>query len=287
MLLSSALLQSVPAIREENYPLIGFIIFITPAIILSLVCLYYYFHYRDIQLRKLRAYARPFPEKYREILTHYFLYYRQLPLERKHAFEKRVQKILLNKTFVPVQMSAVTDEMRVLIAAALAQLTFGLPEIYFRHFHTIRIHPTRFASGYTGRDHLGEVNPRGTISLSWEHFVKGYINTSDGYNLALHELAHALRIENVIENGEHDFLDRMALRVVNRISAKKLQKIRENTDSGFLRRYAGTDPAEFFAVSIESFFERPREMKEQLPELYEALVKLLGQDPLLLLKQGV
>jgi Mlc titration factor MtfA (ptsG expression regulator) len=46
-----------------------------------------------------------------------------------------------------------------------------------------------------------------------------------------------------------------------------------------LRRYGATNPVEFFAVATESFFEKPRQMKEKTPELYAELCRFYGSDP--------
>ena len=37
---------------------------------------------------------------------------------------------------------------------------------------------------------------------------------------------------------------------------------------------------EFWAVSVEAFFENPKGLKENMPDLYEALCRVLNQDPL-------
>ena len=39
---------------------------------------------------------------------------------------------------------------------------------------------------------------------------------------------------------------------------------------------------EFFAVSVESFFERPVAFKKNMPELYACMCNLLNQDTFLL-----
>ena len=46
-----------------------------------------------------------------------------------------------------------------------------------------------------------------------------------------------------------------------------------------LRQYAGTNPAEFFACSVEAFFEKPIEMKKKAPELYNQLAEFFNQKP--------
>jgi Mlc titration factor MtfA (ptsG expression regulator) len=37
---------------------------------------------------------------------------------------------------------------------------------------------------------------------------------------------------------------------------------------------------EFWAVSVETFFENPVCLKQDLPDLYQAMISLLRQDPL-------
>ena len=46
-----------------------------------------------------------------------------------------------------------------------------------------------------------------------------------------------------------------------------------------LDSYGGTNPAEFFAVATESFFEKPHQMRKRHPELYEELRDFYKQDP--------
>jgi Mlc titration factor MtfA (ptsG expression regulator) len=48
----------------------------------------------------------------------------------------------------------------------------------------------------------------------------------------------------------------------------------------FFREYACTNTHEFFAVAVEIFFERPEGFKNEFPDLYNVLVRLLNQDPL-------
>jgi hypothetical protein len=47
-----------------------------------------------------------------------------------------------------------------------------------------------------------------------------------------------------------------------------------------LGEYAAVNYHEFWAVSVETFFENPVRLKHELPELYQAMVVLLRQDPL-------
>jgi Mlc titration factor MtfA (ptsG expression regulator) len=47
-----------------------------------------------------------------------------------------------------------------------------------------------------------------------------------------------------------------------------------------LGEYAAVNYHEFWAVSVETFFENPVCMRLDLPDLYQAMVDLLRQDPL-------
>jgi hypothetical protein len=51
-------------------------------------------------------------------------------------------------------------------------------------------------------------------------------------------------------------------------------------ESTLLGAYAATSYQEFWAVCIETFFERSSAFRKQQPELYHSLCYLLNQDPL-------
>ncbi len=224
----------------------------------------------------------PLNPAYRKILQKNCTYYRQLPSARKSAFERKVQRFIMLKRFVPRQLTHVTVEMKVLISAAAVQLTFGLPNVYLRHFRTILVYPDTYYSTISRKYHKGEVNPAwGIIVLSWRNFVEGLANPNDSINLGLHEMAHALRLENMIRNAEHGFLNEKLMSRWEILSLRELSKIRKG-ENHFFRDYAGADEEEFFAIAVENFFERPVEFQEQMPDLYRVLCQILNQDPLLL-----
>ena len=118
------------------------------------------------------------------------------------------------------------------------------------------------------------------IALSWKDFVEGYLR-KDGRNLGLHEMAHALRLENRILNQEHSFLKAHDLKEWELHAQRTMKEIQEGNES-FFRDYGGVNNEEFFAVAVENFFERPIEFKEKHPLTYQTLCRLLRQDPVLL-----
>lgn len=220
-------------------------------------------------------------KKWVEILTNEFSFYNKLPDKSKKVFLKKLSYFYHGKNFIPKSGIVLDERKKVLICAAAAQLTFGLPLLKLPHFKDILIYPSFYYNKRTKQNHVGEVNTQGIIVFSWEHIQKGLDNQEDGYNVALHELAHALRFEDFYPNEERHFLKQTDVDKLQRIydEVKGLAKTQLPT---FLNKYAFTNLEEFFAVSVESFFERPIAFKKNMPELYACMCNLLNQDTFLL-----
>ncbi|MFD3000718.1 zinc-dependent peptidase [Pontibacter toksunensis] len=242
--------------------------------ILMVLLVYCLMQLAQYGMRQLRL--RPFVKALRRQPP---TYYASLPPHLQRKFEKRVANFLLRKTFIARGNNfEVTLAMQVHVAAAAVQLTFGLEPVYLSHFSKVLLYPDRYYSTISKRYHCGEVNTHGYIVLSWKDFEAGYRQHTDGFNLGLHEMAHALHLENIIQNNEHNFLDQQHLLQWNRLATQEMQ-LRQKSADGFLRLQACHDEHEFFAVSVESFFERPHEFSNHHPKLYQALTALLQQDP--------
>jgi Mlc titration factor MtfA (ptsG expression regulator) len=244
-------------------------------VVVGFLILYYYWRYRHKLLTRPLDLA-----EVRDILKQYFAYYNILPASDKVHFEQRVVHFIQEKRFIPRGFRKVTLEMKVLIAASAVQLTFGLPEVILQHFNKILIYPRQYFSVITKSYHKGEVNPGvGAIVLSWESFLEGYAKPHDSFNLGLHEMAHALKLENLIDNEEFGFFPEKIMEQWRQQAALVIQNVQDGQNL-FFRPYATTNEDEFFAVAVENFFERPKVFYEQFPMLYTTLVLLLNQDPL-------
>ncbi len=220
----------------------------------------------------------PLSKAHRATLEQWSTYYRTLDRAQRKEFERRVKELLYEKDWLGKGFP-VSWEMRVRIAGAMAQVTLGHDRVLLRHFTRIHVFPGAYVNKRTGRRHLGEVNPaKRAIVLSWAHFQEGYAHPADGRNLGLHETAHALWLENSIKNGEDDFLQADQLLRWQELAREEIARI-NNGEDRFFRDYAATNQAEFFAVAVEYFFERPLEFRATLPELYACLKGLMKQDP--------
>ncbi len=202
-----------------------------------------------------------------------------------HCLDQQQQDKLLFRTYlfhrskkfhyVDVEASM---EMPVLISAVAAQLTLGLEKFRFDYFRNIYVLEHDYHYGYYSLPFMGHVDGSG-IYLSWDNFVKGLVNTPDSSNVGLHEMAHALAYVNFVTKTEEDKCFIREFRnfsTVARPIFQDMQKGRKN----LLGDYACTNYHEFWAVSVEMFFENPLRFKHELPTLYRAMATVLNQDPI-------
>lgn len=211
-------------------------------------------------------------------LEKHFKYYQMLSNRDKNTFARRVQKFIKMKTFETREDLYLTIEMETLVAASAIQITFGFPSVYLEHFDRIILYPDVYHSTITDKHHKGEVNSRGVIVLSWNNLAMGYANESDGRNLGLHEMAHALKLsDSQVSLGSGFFDDKPFYQFIH--YGREEMHLIANGKPSFFRSYAATNDHEFFAVATENFFERPHEFSSAHPQLFETMVELLNQDP--------
>ncbi|WP_421753394.1 zinc-dependent peptidase [Croceimicrobium sp.] len=205
--------------------------------------------------------------------------YRRLPPKLQKRFERRVQQFINTKKFIARdKYMQIDDRKKALIAATAVELTFGFRRFYFDHFSRILVYRDDYYSTISKQYHAGEVNIRGMIVLSWSSFEKGNSDRNDGRNLGVHEMAHALKLENKILNSNYDFIDPRDYHLF--LEEFELFTSRPADKGAFLRNYARSNVHEFFAVCCENFVERPAKFQEEMPVLYKAISRILRMDPL-------
>jgi Mlc titration factor MtfA (ptsG expression regulator) len=133
---------------------------------------------------------------------------------------------------------------------------------------------------------LGESWSSGVVVLSWDDVRAGASDIHDGQNLVLHEFAHQLDREDGAINGT-PLLDQRSQYVAwARVLNSEYERLQRDSQLGratVLDEYGATNPAEFFAVATECFFEKPRVLRKRHPELYDELKTFYRQDPARLL----
>jgi hypothetical protein len=171
-----------------------------------------------------------------------------------------------------------SDDMATLVSASAVQVTYGLKNYLLSHFENIHVLADAYRMENDQELYVGHVAPEG-IYLSWKHFLFGYMKQNDNVNVAVHEMAHALLYNNFFAPYGIDTHFRMNYEHFSTTTGPILAKVITNRHS-YLRSYAFSNLHEFWAVSVEAFFDNPQGLKENMPELYVSLCRVLNQDPL-------
>lgn len=242
---------------------------------------YYYFFRKNHDAQNI-AESFSVSSHQNDLLLSYFPYYHQLSAEGKKRFVLRAQQTIKSIIIQGKEGFVVTEDVKLLVGASIAQLTFGFSKPRLNELKAVLIFPDAFYSRLLRRWAKGLAFENGTVCLSWNHFLNGYENTSDAVNLGLHEFAHILRFEVYEEsNSEGIFTNPLVdnFKEWEDAGMPVFMNVRKGKED-FFRSYGGANTIEFFAVCIENFFEKPEVFKKELPYLYGKLCLLLQQDPL-------
>lgn len=214
---------------------------------------------------------------YHTIVSSRIKFYNRLSLEDQRKFLFRTFLFKNSKRFhyIEVQENA---EMPILISAVAVQLTFALEKFLFNYFNDIFVIKDDYHYGVYSRPFQGHVDQTG-IYLSWDNFSKGIAGLTPNCNIGLHEMAHALAYVNFITQTDEDKHFKKEFTDFSKV-ARPVFTDMQNGSKNLLGEYAGTNYHEFWAVSVEVFFENPVRFKHELPDLYRAMTKVLNQDPL-------
>ncbi len=244
--------------------------------------------------RRRRLRSQPFPQLWRDVLKQRVPYVRRLPADLQLQLKRHMQVFLTEKQFIGCAGLHVTDEIRVTIAAQACLLLLNRRTDYFPELAHILVYPDSFVVDRQHSDHAGVLHQgrdvlsgeswsQGKVILSWADVLAGAEITDDGRNVVIHEFAHQLDHEDGQANGspwlgKREYRERWA-RVFTR-EYEHLQQRAARREATLLDHYGATDPAEFFAVASEVFFEQAPQLATEHAELYELLSRYYRINPL-------
>lgn len=210
------------------------------------------------------------------ILNKYFVYYRNLDTHLQYRFFERLTKFMNAKNFL-IYSNEPFKEMPILISAAAVQISFGLDDFEMPHYQFIKVQKEAYFAENSFRILAGNVKDN-SITLAWNHLLKGYFDYEDGSNVGLHEMAHALYYQEVIvNNSANEFAHHFNL-LMNDGENVLLQK---QCPHQLYSSYAFSNLQEFWAVSVELFFEKAIRLQTAYPTIYVHLQHVLKQNPLI------
>jgi len=216
-------------------------------------------------------------DSYSQLIGSLIPYFNELTPDGKKNFVRRVHHFKTTKKFHFIGMEK-NEESAILISASAVQVTFGLKNYLLSHFQNIYVLADAYQMENDEELYVGHVAPEG-IYLSWKHFMFGYMKQNDNVNVAVHEMAHALLYNNFFAPYGIDTHFRMNYEHFSTTTGPILAKVITHRHS-YLRSYAFSNLHEFWAVSVEAFFDNPHGLKLNMPDLYMSLCRVLNQDPL-------
>lgn len=235
--------------------------------------------------RRKRIEHRFFPPLWNAIIENNLPIYLCLSPPQRRQLQGLIQVFLTEKQFIGCGGIQVTEEMKLVIAAVACLLLLNCSGEYFPKLRSILIYPTTYLvnettaiGNYVVQERqvarLGESWINDQVVLSWQQVKYDTSHWSDGHNIVLHEFTHQLDQADGRAEGVPILPPTCDYQIWSKVMTKEYQKLCNDIQQGVntvIDSYGATNPAEFFAVATETFFEKPHQMLQQHPELYKLL----------------
>jgi hypothetical protein len=196
-----------------------------------------------------------------------------------------VRRFLEEKQFDGGGGFVVTDEMKLVIAAeACLLLAFRSDEVPYPELLSVVVYEgawkttrrTRMAGVVAVQEgaNSGESWSRELVILSWKDLREN--------GVVFHEFAHQLDAADGAVDGAPELPTLARYAQWSRIFGAEFERLVARFHRGLpsdIDPYATTNPAEFFAVVTEEFYERPAVLAGRHPELFAELETFYGVDP--------
>ncbi len=243
--------------------------------------------------RKTRALRRqPIADTQWQRVISRFSFLRTLSAAEQQRLRELTALFLDRKAVSGAGGLVLTREMQLVIAAQACLLVLNLDLDYYDGWVEVIVYPDEFVADYEYTDDDGVVHrvnapvsgeawEHGPVILSWQDATAA--GGGFGYNVVMHEFAHKIDMLNGAPDGFppiHDDMDRAQWSQVFGAAYDDFRQRLQRREETLIDEYAAEDPAEFFAVLSETFFETPDALRASYPEVYDQLAAFYRQDPL-------
>lgn len=185
-----------------------------------------------------------------------------------------------------------TDAITVTIAVHAGLLVLGLDVDELREVSAVIVYPSAMQSrgeragpiAGTVSDGplpiLGEAHERrGPVLIAWDEAHAASSDPGHGHNVVLHEFAHKLDMVDQVADGSPVLGRRVDQSRWRAVCTEVFTAMLDGVDRPPLDPYGATNPAEFFAVATEAFFDVPTYLELHEPELFDLFRDYYNQDP--------
>lgn len=246
---------------------------------------------RDHRRRELLA--QPFPENWLALLRVNVRHYALLREADQARLRDDLRVLIAEKNWEGARGLAVTDKVKVTVAAQAALLLLGLTHDYFADVETVIVYPASYVAtertwgpggvlNETPTPRMGETSHRGPVIVSWADALAAGRGHAGGRSVVLHEFAHRLDLRDGAVDGVPPLGDARQYDEWSQVMSSEFQTLLADMQEGrptLLDAYGATNAGEFFAVATECFFETPHPLEQMHPRLYGVLRDFYRQDP--------
>lgn len=262
--------------------------------IMGLLVVVIFLYPKWVERRRQRVAQRPLSPQWRAIVEQRLAPYSQLTPDQRQRLHEQMQVFLAEKQFLGCNDLVVTEDMRVTVAAIASLLLLHDQGHYFLKLKTILIYPSAYwvtetvpTDRYIHQERrvsrLGESWSRDQLVLAWDQVDYDSHHWHDGRNVVLHEFAHQLDQAEGSANGVPRLPQNIDAAQWSQVMTAAYQDLVEavrKSRRARLNQYGATNPAEFFSVATETFFEQPKKLQRHYPELFKLLWQYYRINPI-------
>lgn len=223
----------------------------------------------------------------RSLLSKDFPLFARLPDPLRNELEGIMHVFINEKSFEACGgMEEVTDHMRHVISAQACLLLVNRKHDFYRKLRSVLLYPSAYKAKneHGGEDvRLGESWNSGSVILAWDSVVSGGRDEKDGHHVTLHEFAHQLDQVDGAADGVPELSTVGCYREWAAVFSSAFDRFQTKLDKGqrtVIDPYGATNPAEFFAVLTETFYEKPSQLQKSYPKVYDQLCRYYQVNPL-------
>jgi Mlc titration factor MtfA (ptsG expression regulator) len=239
--------------------------------------------------RRRHAFDEPFPDPWRDLLGRRLVHWGWLDDEERAQMEDLIRYFIVDKRWEEGPGFDLTEDRKVLISAMACLLVLGLDYGHYAKVSWISVQSTTVVLGGTRAvgqglvtddplPILGQAVYEGPVTIAWDSAEDSARHPERGHNVVYHEFAHKLDMADGSVDGTPPVAAEDRQRWID-VCTREFEALRDGRVDGLLDPYGATNPAEFFAVATELFFDRPVDMERHHGELYAVLRDFYRQDP--------
>lgn len=206
-----------------------------------------------------------------ELLMRHHAFFRALSNENKKRFCDRVVLFMMGNDYKSQSTDDdIPEDLKFVVAVNAVHVGFGQTEFLFPQFETIVLYPKAFPSPQFPRHfHASEIfEEDGVVLMSAQHLMPGFMDTTQYYNIGLHEYAKVFRLTYPAK--PYPKLEESVWEKLEQVSGFSQEAV---------EKFINLPEVELDAVAAVHFLQYPVKFKEVLPEIYQIYMQVFNLDP--------